>query len=92
MQSRIRLAVGAVAVVVSAGGAATAAQLLPATLSIASATLTDVTPVRWRGGSAGLAAGLATAIIIGGLLAAPRSFDPISGTYRGHHGRRHYCQ
>ena len=55
MQSRKRLAVGAIAVVVSVGGAAPAAPLLPATLSIASTTLNDVTPVRWRGGGAGLA-------------------------------------
>jgi len=68
------LAVGAIAVVVSAGGAATTAPLLPATLSIASTTLTDVTPVRSRGRGARLAAGLATGMIIGGLLAAPRYY------------------
>ena len=59
--SRIQLAVGTNAVVVNADGAATAASPLPATLSIASTTLTDVTPVRWRSSGAGLGAGLATA-------------------------------
>jgi len=126
MLGRIRTAAGAMAIVVLAGGAVSAAPLVPAAISTMSRSVTDATPVRWRGrggGGAGLAAGLATGLIIGGLLAAPRyyepheypprfggpigygrpdweaycfsryrSFDPISGTYRGRDGRRHYCQ
>ena len=43
-----------------------------------SASVTDTAPVRWRGyrgGGGGLAAGLATGRIIGGLLAAPGYYD-----------------
>jgi hypothetical protein len=92
-----------------------------------SAGAADTMQVRWRGhggGGAGVAAGLMTGLIIGGLLAGPhyyeepvypygyyappgpvgapdweaycfsryRSFDPVSGTYLGYDGRRHYCQ
>ena len=125
--------VAVVVVVVSAmtGSPVTAAPLNPATVSTVSAGFTDAMPVDWRGrggGGAGLAAGLATGFIVGGLLAAPRyyephpyyledyppryggpiaygspsweaycfsryrSFDPVTGTYRGRDGRRHYCQ
>ena len=75
MLGRMRIAAGAMAIVVLAGGTVSAAPLLPAAVSTASASVSDATPVRWRGhhgGSAGLAAGLATGLIIGGLLAAPR--------------------
>src|SRR6202171_605947 len=125
-----RVPVGAIAVLVAAGSVVTAAPLLPATMSMGSEAVADVTPVQWRGrdGGAGVAAGLATGPIIGGQLGAPRyyepnpdylddyppryggpigygspdweaycfsryrSFDPISGTYQGRDGRRHYCQ
>jgi hypothetical protein len=132
MLSGIRIAAGAMAIVVLAGGAVSAAPLFPAAISRTSVSVTDATQVRWRGyrgGGAGLAAGLATGLIIGGLLAAPRyydepypyyygyyppryvgpigygapgweaycfsryrSFDPVSGTYLGRDGRRHYCR
>jgi hypothetical protein len=116
-------------------GSVTAAPLVPATSSMRSTAVDNSTQVRWRGhggGGAGLAAGLMTGLIIGGLVAAPyyydepypyyhpnyggyyapryvgpigygapgsesyclsryRSFDPISGTYLGRDGRRHYC-
>jgi hypothetical protein len=132
MLGKMRIAAGAMAIVVLAGGTVSAAPLLPAAISTSSANGMDATPVRWRGhhgGGAGLAAGLATGLIIGGLLAAPRyydepypyhygyyppryvgpigygapgwegycfsryrSFDPVSGTYLGRDGRRHYCR
>ena len=132
MLDGIRIAAGAVAIVVLAGNAASAAPLVPAAISTMSRNFTDATPVRWRGhhgGGAGLAAGLATDLIIGGLFAAPRyydepypysygyyppryvgpigygapgweayclsryrSFDPVSVTYLGRDGRRHYCR
>jgi hypothetical protein len=132
--SVIRSAIVAVAILSLAGwmSPARAAPLVPATALMTSADLAVVTPVRWRGhggGGAALAAGLATGLIIGGLVAAPhyhepypyyddgyyvpryvgpvgygapgsegycfsryRSFDPISGTYLGYDGRRHYCR
>jgi hypothetical protein len=131
MLGRIRMAAGAMTIVVLAGGTASAAPLLPATISTMSRTVPDAAPVRWRGhhgGGAGVAAGLAAGLIFGGLLAAPqyydepypyygyyppryvgpigygapgweascfsryRSFDPVSGTYLGRDGRRHYCR
>ena len=131
MLGKMRIAAGAMTIVALASGTVSAAPLLPAAISTMSVSATDATPVHWRGyrgGGAGLAAGLATGLIIGGLLAAPRyyepypyyvdeypprfggpigygrpdweaycfsryrSFDPISGTYRGRDGRRHYCQ
>lgn len=131
MLGRARMTAGAMAIVVLAGGIASAAPLLPATISTMSRTVPDAAPVRWRGhhgGGAGVAAGLAAGLIIGGLLAAPRyydepypyygyyppryvgpigygapgweaycfsryrSFDPVSGTYLGRDGRRHYCR
>jgi len=109
------------------GGGAVA----PAKIWATSIGVTDTTEIRWRGhgGGAALAAGLATGLIIGGLVAAPRyydgpypyygglypagyvgrsamvhrgweghcssrdrPFDPMSGTYRGRDGRRHYCR
>jgi BA14K-like protein len=110
-----------------------AAPLVPATAPLASTDLAGATQIRWRhgGGGAGVAAGLMTGLIIGGLVAAPRyyeppypyydpyyggyyppryvapigapgweaycfsryrSFDPVSGTYVGYDGRRHYCR
>lgn len=132
MRGRCQIATGAMAFVVLASGAVSAAPLLPVAIATTSASVTEATPVHWRGrggGGAGLAAGLATGLIIGGLLAAPRyydepylyyygyyppryvgpigygapgweayclsryrSFDPISGTYLGRDGRRHYCR
>jgi hypothetical protein len=61
-----------------AGRPVTAAPLIPATMSVVSAGFTDATLVRWRGhhgGGSGLAAALATGLIIGDLLAAPRCYD-----------------
>jgi hypothetical protein len=124
------VAAGMLGTVASIGPVA-AAPLAPATGSMRSTAVEAFTQVHWRGhggGGAGLAAGLATGLIIGGLLAAPRyyephpyyyggyyapgyvgplgygapgweaycfsryrSFDPISGTYLGRDGRRHYC-
>ena len=75
---KIRFAAVGAIIVGMTGSSVTAAPLIPATISMASAGITDVTPVRWRGhgsGGAGLAAGLATGLIIGGLLAAPRYYD-----------------
>lgn len=113
MQGRIRLAVIAVAALVSAGSTATAAPLLPATLSIAPASLTDAMPVQWRdsmlaapryyyepypyyieeyppryGGPTGYGRPDWEAYCF----SRYRSFDPVTGTYRGRDGRRHYCQ
>ena len=44
-----RIAVGAIAVLVAAGSVVTAAPLVPATMSMGSAAITDVTPVQWLG-------------------------------------------
>jgi len=131
MLGRIRIAAAAMIIVVLAGGAVSAAPLLPARISTISGAVPDGVPVRWRGhrgGGAGVAAGLAAGLIIGGLLTAPRyydepypyygyyppryvgpigygapgweaycfsryrSFDPVSGTYLGRNGHRHYCR
>ena len=110
---------------------AAAAPLAPATRTTQASTL-DVVQVRGGRDGAALAAGLATGLIVGGLLSAPhyyegpypyyhrsyypppppfygpvgyaapgweaycfsryRSFDPISGTYLGYDGRRHFCR
>jgi hypothetical protein len=74
----LRGAVGAIAVLGAAGSVATAAPLVPATMSMGSAAVSDVTPVQWQGrdGGTGVAAGLATGPIIGGQLAAPRYYEP----------------
>ena len=109
--------------------------MAPARIWATSIGVTDTTEIRWRGhgGGADLAAGPATGLMIGGLVAAPRyydgpypyygilttaaftrrdmsadrlsrtgvgghclsryrPFDPMSGTYRGRDGRRHYCR
>ena len=58
-----RIAVGAIAVLVAAGSVVTAAPLVPVTMSMGAAAITDVTPVQWRGRDGG--AGLATGPIIG---------------------------
>ena len=73
-----RIAVGAIAVLVTAGAVVTAAPPVPATMSMGAAAITDVTPVQWRGrdGGAGVAAGLATGPIIGGQFTAPRYYEP----------------
>lgn len=110
---------------------ATAAPLAPAARVFVAAGAADVVQVRGGRDGAALAAGLATGLIVGGLLSAPhyydgpypyyhrsyyppppfygpvgyaapgweaycfsryRSFDPISGTYLGHDGRRHFCR
>ena len=75
-----RVAVAAIAISVTAGAVATAAPLVPATMSMGSAAITDVTPVQWRGrdGGAGVAAGLATAPIIGGQLAILSAISGLS--------------
>lgn len=74
----VRNAIIAVIIVVLGGSAvASAAPLLPVAIVTTSANDADVTLVRWRGrgdGGAGVAAGLATGLIIGGLLAAPRYY------------------
>ena len=44
-----RVAVAAIAISVTAGVVATAAPLVPATMSMGSAAITDVTPVQWLG-------------------------------------------
>jgi BA14K-like protein len=94
----IRSAIVAAGILCTAGliNSVAAAPLIPGTISVASTGIAETMQVRWRGhggGGAGLETGLMTGLIIGGLVAAPhyRSFDPISGTYLGHDGRRHYC-
>jgi hypothetical protein len=62
---------------------AAAAPLLPASAAMTSAIDTEATPVRWRGGGTGVAAGLATGLIIGGLLAAPHYYDGPYAPYGG---------
>lgn len=121
----LRHAVAAAIVTAGLMGTVAAAPLSPGTNAVASKELAAITQVHWRGhggGGVGVAAGLMTGLIIGGLIAAPpygpspyyypgyyapgfagpgweaycfsryRSFDPISGTYLGFDGRRHYCQ
>jgi BA14K-like protein len=84
---RIRIAAAAMTIVVLAGGAVSAAPLLPAPIVTISGAVPDAVPVRWRGhrgGGAGVAAGLAAGMIIGGLLTAPRYYDepyPYYGYY-----------
>lgn len=120
-------AAGVVAIVGLMSSAAAGAPLPPAMAKLMPVGHEVTTQVRWRGhggGGAGVAAGLMTGLIIGGLIAAPhyyeelpypyyrgyyappvgapdwqaycfsryRSFDPLSGTYLGYDGRRHYCQ
>jgi len=78
MLCRIRIAAAALIMVVLAGGAVSAAPLLPAPIPTISGAVPDAVPVRWRGhrgGGAGVAAGLAAGLIIGGLLTAPRYYD-----------------
>jgi MFS family permease len=87
MLGRIRVAAAAMVIVVLAGGAVSAAPLLPSRISTISEAVPDGVPVRWRGhrgGGAGVAAGLAAGLIIGGLLTAPRYYDepyPYYGYY-----------
>ena len=76
----IRAAIVAVGVLTSAGAmnSAAAAPLVPATISITSTESSVATPIRWRGhggGGVGLAAGLMTGLIIGGLIAAPPYYE-----------------
>ena len=90
MLGRIRTAAGAMGIVVLTGGVVSAAPLVPAAISTMSGSVTDATPVRWRGyhgGGAGLAAGLTTGLIIGGLFAAPRYYD--DPYYYGYYPPRH---
>ncbi len=118
--------------------AATPASAKPepsSTALVKSAVASDVSEVRWRHRGGGIAAGLATGLILGGIIGASpyyyggppayygpayyppgyygpaygpryygppgwqaycfsryRSFDPMSGTYLGYDGRRHYCR
>ena len=87
MLGRIRMAAGAMIIVLLAGGTVSAAPLLPAIISTMSRTVPDAAPVRWRGhhgGGAGVAVGLAAGLIFGGLLAAPQYYDepyPYYGYY-----------
>jgi hypothetical protein len=90
MLGRIRIAAAAMIIVVLAGGAVSAAPLLPAPISTISGAVPDAVPVRWRGhrgGGAGVAAGLAAGLIIGGLLTAPRYYDEPYPYYGYYHPR-----
>ena len=124
-------ALGVAGLIAASALPASAAPVPSGAALLKSAAASDVVDVRWRGRrGAGVAAGLATGLLLGGIIAsqpyyydgpgyyygppvyygppiyaAPyppdweaycfsryRSFDPISGTYLGYDGRRHYCQ
>ena len=90
----IRSAVVAVGILstVDSMGSVAAAPPVPATSSMRSTDVADSTQVRWRGygsGGAGLAAGLATGLIVGGLLAVPRYYEGPYPYYGGYYAPRY---
>jgi heme A synthase len=131
-QTELRFGVLATALIMAASVPVMAAPMATPAAVMKSRPTAQMTLVRRRGSidGAGLAAGIATGLMIGGLLAAPRyyddpywhysgyyrprfggevvfygtpsweayclsryhSFDPVSGTYLGRDGRRHYCR
>lgn len=120
-------ALGVAGLIAVAATPASAAPVPASTALVKSAVASDISQVRWRGRrGGGVAAGVATGLLLGGIIGSSpyyyggppayygppgyygpryggsdweaycfsryRSFDPVSGTYLGNDGRRHYCR
>jgi len=100
-------ALGFAAIVASAASPALSAPVPSSTLSLKSLVASDVTDVRWRGrgyrGGAGIGAGIATGLLLGGMMAAspyyygdgpyyaPPYYGPVYGPGYGGSPNDSYC-